>query len=102
MKCSLLAAPLQGWVEGQRSLWQYRLGAGHPGSLGPPVVGGMEGRILEEAMSGGPDPAGVEWSSDFYSTRCLAGKKVYRQQTKLSRVGDSVYVDEGTRSLGRR
>lgn len=70
--------------------------------LGLPSVEGMEGRALEEAMVGGPDPSGVDWFSDFYSTQCLAGDRVYRQQIRLSRVGNSVYVDEGTSSLGRR
>ena len=70
--------------------------------LGLPSVDGMEGRALEEAMAGGPDPAEVDWSSDFYSTDCLVGDRVYRQQIRLSRVGDSVYVDEGSSSLGLR
>ena len=70
--------------------------------LGLPSVDGMEGRALEEAMAGGPDPAEVDWSSDFYSTDCLVGDRVYRQQIRLSRVGDSVYVDEGSSSLGSR
>lgn len=63
---------------------------------------GMEGRALEEAMCSGPDPAEVDWSSDFYSTDCKAGEQVYRQQIKLSRVGHTVYVDEGASSLGPR
>ncbi len=67
-----------------------------------PPAPGMEGRVLAEAMTAGPDPADVEWSSDFYSTQSPAGHGVYRQQIKLSRVGDTVYVDEGTSSLGRR
>ena len=70
--------------------------------LGLPSVEGMEGRALQEAMAGGPDPTDVDWYSDFYSTQCLAGDRVYRQQIRLSRVGDSVYVDGGTSSLGRR
>ena len=70
--------------------------------LGLPSVDGMEGRALEEAMADGPDPAEVDWSSDFYSTDCLVGDRVYRQQIRLSRVGDSVYVDEGSSSLGLR
>ena len=71
--------------------------------LGLPSVDGM-GRPgpVEEAMAGGPDPAEVDWSSDFYGAQCLAGDRIYRQQIRLSRVGDSVYVDEGTSSLGHR
>ena len=70
--------------------------------LGLPPEEGMEGRTLEEAMASGPDPADVDWSSDLYSTDCVAGEKVYRQQIKLSRVGHTVYVDEGASSLGPR
>lgn len=70
--------------------------------LGLPLDDGMEGRALEEALCSGPDPAGVEWSSDLHSTDCAVGDKVYRQQIKLSRVGNTVYVDEGTSSLGPR
>ena len=70
--------------------------------LGLQPVPGMEGRVLAEAIAGGPDPADVDWSSDLYSTQALAGNRVYRQQIRLSRVGDTVYVDEGTSSLGRR
>ena len=70
--------------------------------LGLPSVNGMEGRALEEALAGGPDPTDLEWFSDFYSTECQAGDKMYRQQIRLSRVGDSVYIDGGTSSLGSR
>ena len=70
--------------------------------LGLPLVQGMEGRPLEEALGGGPNPEDLDWFSDFYSTDCPVGGKVYRQQIKLSRLGDTVYVDEGTSSLGGR
>ena len=70
--------------------------------LGLPIAAGMDGRPLDEALAGGPDPADVAWSLDFHSTDCPVGDKVYRQQIRLSRVGDTVYVDEGTSSLGER
>ena len=70
--------------------------------LGLPSVEGTEGRVLGEAVSGGPDPAEVEWFSDLHSTDCSVGEKVYRQQIRLSRVGDTVYVHEGDSSLGFR
>ena len=70
--------------------------------LGLPSVEGTEGRVLGEALSGGPDPAEVEWFSDLHSTDCPVGEKVYRQQIRLSRVGDTVYVHEGDSSLGFR
>ncbi len=70
--------------------------------LGLPQMAGMEGRPLAEALQGGPSPSDVDWSSDFHSTDCPAGGGVYRQQLKLSRVGDTVYLDEGTGGLGPR
>ena len=72
------------------------------GLLGLPPVEGMEGRVLAEALPGGPDPAEVEWFSDFHSTDCPVGDSVYRQQITLSRVGDTTYVHGGTSSLGFR
>ena len=70
--------------------------------VGLPPLEGAEGRVLDEALSTGPDPAQVEWFSDLHSTDCPVGDRVYRQQIRLSRVGDTVYVDEGTSSLGSR
>jgi len=70
--------------------------------LGLPPEQGMEGRALVEAMAGGPEPKEVEWFSDLYSTDCPVGEAMYRQQIRLSRVGETVYVHEGTSSLGGR
>lgn len=70
--------------------------------LGLPPVENMEGRVLGEALSGGPEPADVEWFSDLHSTDCPVGEKVYRQQIRLSRIGDTVYVHEGDSSLNSR
>ena len=67
--------------------------------LGLPASEKMEGRALAEALVGGPDPSEVEWSSDLYSAQSPAGDRIYRQQIRLSRVGNSVYVDGGTSSL---
>jgi hypothetical protein len=62
----------------------------------------MDGRVLDEALSGGPDPDSVEWSSELYSTERRLKEKVYRQQIKLSVVGETKYVDEGDSTLGWR
>ena len=70
--------------------------------LGLPPVEGAEGRVLDEALSTGPDPAQVEWFSDLHGTDCQVGDMVYRQQIRLLRVGHTVYVDEGSSSLGPR
>ena len=70
--------------------------------LGLAPLDGMEGRVLEESLCGGPEPSSVEWFTDFHGTDCLVGAHVYRQQIKLSRLGHTTYVDEGTSSLGPR
>ena len=70
--------------------------------LGLPPAEDMEGRVLDEALAGGPDPAMVEWFSDLHSTDCTVENKVYRQQIRVVRVAETVYVHEGTSSLGSR
>ncbi len=62
----------------------------------------MDGRVLEEALINGPEEAAVNWSKDLYSTERRLTQKMFRQQIKLSRVGDTVYVDEGNSTLGWR
>ena len=62
----------------------------------------MDGRVLEEALTNGPEEAAVNWSKDLYSTERRLTQKMFRQQIKLSRVGDTVYVDEGNSTLGWR
>ena len=64
--------------------------------------GGMDGRVLEEAFIDGPEEPDVDWSRDLYSTERRLTKKMFRQQIRLSRVGDTVYVDEGNSTLGWR
>ena len=70
--------------------------------LGLPRAEGMEGRDLAEAMVGGPEPLEVDWQSDLHSTECPIDDRVYRQQIRLSRVGETVYVDGGDSSNGAR
>lgn len=70
--------------------------------LGLPAVKSMEGRALDEALVGGPNPAEMDWHTDFYSTECAVGDRMYRQQIRLSRVGSAAYVDGGDSSLGPR
>jgi arylsulfatase A-like enzyme len=64
--------------------------------------GRMDGRVLEEAFIDGPEEPDVDWSRDLYSTERRLTKKMFRQQIRLSRVGDTVYVDEGNSTLGWR
>ena len=58
---------------------------------------GMHGRVLEEALVGGPDAADVEWSTELHSAEHNLGEQVYSQQIKISTVGTTSYVDEGNR-----
>lgn len=62
----------------------------------------MDGRVLAEALAGGPRVDRVDWSGELYNAERRAGQGVYRQQIKVSLVGNTVYVDEGSSTLGRR
>lgn len=62
----------------------------------------MDGRVLEEALVGGPRVDRVDWSSELYNAERRASQHVYRQQIKVSLVGNTVYVDEGSSTLGKR
>jgi arylsulfatase A-like enzyme len=62
----------------------------------------MDGRVLEEALVGGPRVDRVNWSSELYNAERRSNQQVYRQQIKVSLVGNTVYVDEGSSTLGRR
>ena len=57
----------------------------------------MHGRVLEEALAGGPNAADVDWSTELHDAEHSLGGKIYRQQIKISRVGPASYVDEGNR-----
>ena len=70
--------------------------------LGIPAGKGMEGRVLEEAMVNGPDPADVDWSREVHNTERRLGDKVYRRQIAISRVGETTYIDEGNSTFGWR
>ena len=70
--------------------------------LNLPGAGSMHGRVLEEALAGGPRTNDVDWSKELHSTERELTDKVYRQQIKLSRVSSTIYVDEGSSTLGFR
>ena len=57
----------------------------------------MHGRVLDEALAGGPDAGDLAWSTELHDAEHNLGEKVYRQQIKISRVGAASYVDEGNR-----
>jgi len=62
---------------------------------GPP----MDGRVLEEALAGGPAPTSVTWSTEVHHAEHRLGRQVYSQSIKVSSVGTTVYVDEGNGGL---
>ena len=62
----------------------------------------MQGRVLEEALAGGPEAGEVNWSRELHSAERILDNGVYRQRIALSRVGDTTYVDQGSGSFGRR
>tara|TARA_B100001964_G_C14168226_1_gene570164 strand:- start:1013 stop:1423 length:411 start_codon:yes stop_codon:yes gene_type:complete len=58
---------------------------------------GMHGRVLEEALEGGPSEVG--WIVELHDAEHNLGDKTYKQRIKISTVGTTSYVDEGN-SLG--
>jgi predicted AlkP superfamily pyrophosphatase or phosphodiesterase len=71
-------------------------------TLGISTEACMDGRVLEEALAGGPEAREVEWSIELHNAERKVGGKVYRQQITVSRVGNTTYVNEGNSTLGRR
>ena len=62
--------------------------------LGIAVPGDMDGRVLVEALAGGPDS--VEWDSETHSAERRLGSGMYCQHARVSRVGKTTYLDEGS------
>ena len=60
----------------------------------------MDGRVLEEAIAGGPSPDMVEWSTEAREAERGVKGGVYRQRITTSHVGATSYVDEGSAFLG--
>ena len=59
----------------------------------------MDGRNLEEALDGGPAQHSVARSTDVHEAQRPVDGGVYRQRITISRVGETVYVDEGRAGL---
>ncbi|MCH7606702.1 MAG: alkaline phosphatase family protein [Chloroflexi bacterium] len=70
--------------------------------LGIPTTAKMDGRVLEEAFIDSPDGAELDWTTELHNTERRLTEKMYRQQIKISRVGNTTYVDEGNSTLGWR
>ena len=64
--------------------------------LGLPGGESMDGRVLEEALAGGPDPDSVASSTETFSAERELGHSRYRQEITITSVGKTTYVDQGT------
>lgn len=62
--------------------------------LGLAVPDHMEGRVLEEALSGGNDS--VEWSSTTHRAERSTSSGRYCQTVRVSAAGSTSYIDEGS------
>ena len=56
----------------------------------------MDGRVLEEALDGGPDPDSVESDTETFSAERELGHARYRQEITTTSVGKTTYVDQGS------
>lgn len=65
--------------------------------LGLPGGEAMAGRALAETLMGGPD--GVEWRAETQQAERSTPGGRYRQAVTVSRVGQTLYVDEGSGGL---
>ena len=70
--------------------------------LGVSTTAAFDGRALSESLDGGPIPDQVDWGREIYNAERELRGQVYRQQVHVSMVGETVYVDEGSSTLGRR
>ena len=57
----------------------------------------MYGRIIQEALRGGPDS--IEWQTTTHEAERSTPHGRYRQAVTVSRAGNTVYVDEGNGGL---
>ena len=57
----------------------------------------MDGRVLEEALTNGPDPSSVASTTDTLEAERIIQNGLYRQYVTVSTVGSTRYVIEGNR-----
>ena len=68
----------------------------------------MNGRVLHEALKGNENPEGSEnsgepdWTRSLHNAERRVGDLVYRQQIRLCRVGETIYLEQGSSTLGER
>ena len=64
--------------------------------IGLPDAEKMDGRPLLEALKDGPSPDAVQWSTEVHEAERKLDAGTYRQRIRVSRVGETTYVDEGS------
>ena len=62
--------------------------------LGLPGGAGMHGRVLQETLRGGPET--VEWHAATHEAERDTPTGHYRQAVTVSRVGETMYVEQGS------
>ena len=67
--------------------------------LGLPGAEGMDGRVLEEALAGGPDESETRWVTEVHKAERATEAGSYRQSITVSYVGATQYTDEGNAVL---
>ena len=63
--------------------------------LGLPGGESMDGRVLEEALSDGPDSGSIESKTETFTAERNLGHARYRQEITTTSVGTTIYVDQG-------
>ena len=58
----------------------------------------VDGRVIEEALVGGPEPDEVFVSTSVLEGTAMLGDLTYRQEIQVSRVGNTTYMDKGRAS----
>ena len=65
-------------------------------------AGGMDGRVLKEALAGGPDPSSVKCVTRRYDASLPVAGGTYRQSVTVSEAEGVQYVDEGSAAVEAR
>lgn len=66
--------------------------------LGVELPGPVDGRVLYEALDGGPAPKEMFMETTVHRASATVSGVSYRQEVQVSRVGDTFYVDKGKAS----
>ncbi len=63
--------------------------------LGISSIEDLDGRVLHESLTIGPQPPEINWFQELHQAERSLIDKLYRQEITISRVGDTTYVDQG-------